>query len=145
MKHQKNILIEADRQTSYKKLHELTREYFWYSHKNSYLLGNYQGDNLEQISTIVERMLLLWKKEKSLTVHLQCPKSLSKLQLQSLMEKSKINSLESDLDDFPWLFLEISWNQGGLNKKEIQLNLCKIYSIFISNDLYLFAYWLLTT
>ena len=29
--------------------------------------------------------------------------------------------------------------QGGLNKKEIQLNLCNIFSIFISNEFYLFA------
>ena len=28
-------------------------------------------------------------------------------------------------------------NQGGLNKKELQMNLCKIFSIFISNGLYL--------
>ena len=30
-------------------------------------------------------------------------------------------------------------NKGGLNKKEIQLNLCNIFSIFIFNELYLFA------
>ena len=30
------------------------------------------------------------------------------------------------------------WNQGELNKKEIQLNLCKIFTIFIFNELYLF-------
>ena len=30
-------------------------------------------------------------------------------------------------------------NQGGLNKKEIQLNLCNIFSIFIFNELYLFS------
>ena len=29
--------------------------------------------------------------------------------------------------------------QGGLNKKEIQLNLCNIFSIFIFNELYLFT------
>ena len=32
-----------------------------------------------------------------------------------------------------------SFNQGGLNKKEIQLNLCNIFSIFMFNELYLFA------
>ena len=31
------------------------------------------------------------------------------------------------------------FNQGGLNKKEIQLNLCNIFSIFIFNELYLFG------
>ena len=35
--------------------------------------------------------------------------------------------------------VEITENQGGLNKKEIQLNLCNIFSIFIFNELYLFA------
>ena len=30
-------------------------------------------------------------------------------------------------------------DQGGLNKKEIQLNLCNIFSIFIFNELYLFT------
>ena len=30
-------------------------------------------------------------------------------------------------------------NQGGLNKKEIQLNHCNIFSIFISTELYLYA------
>ena len=30
-------------------------------------------------------------------------------------------------------------NQGGLNKKEIQINLCNIFSIFIINELYLFT------
>ena len=29
--------------------------------------------------------------------------------------------------------------QGGLNKKEIQLNLCNIFSIFIFNEFYLFV------
>ena len=29
--------------------------------------------------------------------------------------------------------------QGGLNKKDIQLNLCNIFSILILNKLYLFA------
>ena len=40
-------------------------------------------------------------------------------------------------------FLEVSAHvllkQGGLNKKKIQLNLCNIFSIFIFNELYLFA------
>ena len=31
------------------------------------------------------------------------------------------------------------FDQGGLNKKEIQLNFCNIFSIFIFNELYLFA------
>ena len=31
------------------------------------------------------------------------------------------------------------FDQGGLNKKEIQLNLSKIFSIFIFNELHLFA------
>ena len=30
-------------------------------------------------------------------------------------------------------------SQRGLNKKEIQLNLCNIFSIFIFNELYLFT------
>ena len=30
-------------------------------------------------------------------------------------------------------------NQGGLNKKEIQLNRCKIFSILIFDEVYLFA------
>ena len=29
--------------------------------------------------------------------------------------------------------------QGGFNKKKIQLNLCNIFSILIFNELYLFA------
>ena len=29
-------------------------------------------------------------------------------------------------------------NQGGLNKKEIQLNLCDIFSILMFNELYLY-------
>ena len=29
--------------------------------------------------------------------------------------------------------------QGGLNKKEIQLNLCNVLSIYIFNELHLFA------
>ena len=33
-------------------------------------------------------------------------------------------------------------SRGALNKKEIQLNLCNILSIFIFNELYLFASWL---
>ena len=37
LKHQKNMLNEVGKQTSYKELHELAREHFWYSHKNSYL------------------------------------------------------------------------------------------------------------
>ena len=31
------------------------------------------------------------------------------------------------------------WNQGGLNKKEKQLNLCNIFSIFMFNERYLFV------
>ena len=31
------------------------------------------------------------------------------------------------------------FDQGGLNKKEIQLNFCNIFSIFIFNELYLFV------
>ena len=30
-------------------------------------------------------------------------------------------------------------NQGGLNKKEIQLNLCNIFSSLIFNEFHLFA------
>ena len=33
----------------------------------------------------------------------------------------------------------VQYYQGGLNKKEIQLNLCNIFSIFIFNELYLFT------
>ena len=35
--------------------------------------------------------------------------------------------------------LKLTENQGDLNKKEIQLNLCNIFSIFVFNELYLFA------
>ena len=31
------------------------------------------------------------------------------------------------------------FDQGGLYKKEIQLNFCNIFSIFIFNELYLFV------
>ena len=34
---------------------------------------------------------------------------------------------------------DIRFNQGGLNEKEIQLNLCNIFSILIFNELYLFV------
>ena len=37
------------------------------------------------------------------------------------------------------LVAEVSFYQGGLNKKEIQLNLYNIFSIFIFNELYLLA------
>ena len=30
-------------------------------------------------------------------------------------------------------------DQGGLNKKEIRLNLCTIFSVFVFNEFYLFA------
>ena len=39
------------------------------------------------------------------------------------------------------MVLSSRFSQGGLNK-EIQLNLCKIFSILIFNELYLFAKWL---
>ena len=35
--------------------------------------------------------------------------------------------------------LKLTENQGDLNKKEMQLNLCNIFSIFVFNELYLFA------
>ena len=51
-----------------------------------------------------------------------------------------------------WIQYKIHWNtrlaasdvfhmftQGGLNKKEIQINLCNTFSIFIFNELYLFT------
>ena len=44
----------------------------------------------------------------------------------------------NSLDRENWM-LVISTVQGGLNKKEIQLNLCNVFSIFIFNDLYLFC------
>ena len=36
-------------------------------------------------------------------------------------------------------YIKQKQKQGGLNKKEIQLNLSKILSIFIFNELYLFG------
>ena len=42
--------------------------------------------------------------------------------------------------NFTFIFdLVFIFNQGGLNKKEIQLNFRKIFSILIFNELYLFA------
>ena len=38
----------------------------------------------------------------------------------------------------PYLFKQPSLNQGGLNKKEIQLNLCNMFSILIFNEFYFF-------
>ena len=37
------------------------------------------------------------------------------------------------------VILKINVDQGGLTKKEIQLNLRNIFSIFMFNELYLFA------
>ena len=34
---------------------------------------------------------------------------------------------------------DCTFNQGGLTKKNIELNLCNIFSIFIFNELYLFV------
>ena len=39
---------------------------------------------------------------------------------------------------FEKTFISLCSIQGGLSKKEIQLNLCNIFSIFIFNELYLF-------
>ena len=35
--------------------------------------------------------------------------------------------------------LTFTYDQGDLNKKEIQLNLCNVFSIVIFDELYLFA------
>ena len=34
-------------------------------------------------------------------------------------------------------FIAITYNQGGLSKKEIQRNLCNIFSIFIFKELFI--------
>ena len=45
----------------------------------------------------------------------------------------------SRLGQKKWLSYKKKCVQGGLNKKEIQLNLCNIFFIFIINELYLFT------
>ena len=42
------------------------------------------------------------------------------------------------------IYTNINIDQGGLNKKEIQLNLCNIISIFIFNELYFLFIHLMT-
>ena len=66
---------------------------------------------------MVTHTVALKERKKSLIVYLHCPKSLSKLQYHSLMEKNKTNSFESDSDDSPSRFiksssLQVSWNEN---------------------------------
>ena len=79
LKHYKSIVIEVDRQTSYKELHELARKHFDILTKIVIFLGNYQTDGLDQALRNVETYALaLKKKKKTVIVYLYCPKSLSK-------------------------------------------------------------------
>ena len=54
--------------------------------------------------------------------------------LISLVEVSHVKLIFQQI-----LFFIASFNQGGLNKKEIKLNICNIFSILIFNELRLFV------
>ena len=57
--------------------------------------------------------------------------------LKDNKDKIKISQIYLLKKIFSAFSESLIFGQGGLNKKEIQLNICNIFSIFIFNELYL--------
>ena len=79
LKHYKSIVIEVDRQTSYKELHELARKHFDIPTKIVIFLGNYQTDSLEQTLRNVETYALALKKKENVDCIFVLPKKFVKI------------------------------------------------------------------
>ena len=94
----------------------------------------------------------LKENKRSVIVYLHCLKSLSKLQLQSLMEKSKTNSFETNSNDSLSTFVkscspQVSWNENCQNLIEPSTtslswrNFCEKCSCTFDKDANIICIW----
>ena len=79
-----------------------------------------------------------WMKLTQISQIILCPGIQTQLEKwREEVEKKIINNKRGR--EFIWYLKVINLYHGGLNKKEIQLNLCNMFSILIFNEFILFA------
>ena len=119
LKHQKLFTIKLDRSAISETLHNVIRNHYKIRAKKKTYLGDYKGQSVETTLTNAGSFAFGQKDKRSLQLYLYYSKTLSKLQVDVLIEENKKTSSSSDDEGFNLDTTHVppSWN-GVINVAE---------------------------